>query len=199
MRVAAIVLAAGLSTRMGKNKLLEPIGGEPLIARVVRRVESSRADPIFVVLGNQGIEINSVLPLPRIKTGTVFDGSTRDGIGVSISVGMRVLPVDCAGTFIVLGDMPSISPEILNKMIDVFEAGDANTICVPIRGGMQGNPVLFGSAYFSDLSNLDGDAGARSIVAANSRHVCEVAADDDGVLVDIDTPEELEAFRRRDA
>src|ERR1700679_2441964 len=142
MGVAAIVLAAGLSTRMGTNKLLQQIDGEALIHRVVRNVQGSRAEPVLVVLGHQGVEVDRALP--HARPCTVFDGSTRDGISVSIRAGVRTLEryfAYCSGTFFVLGDMPWISPGLLDKMIDAFEAGEANTICIPSRRGVRGNPV----------------------------------------------------------
>jgi molybdenum cofactor cytidylyltransferase len=195
MSVAALVLAAGMSTRMGTNKLLLRIDEETLIGRVVRKVEASRADPIFVILGYQAIEVDRVLP--RMRHGTVFHGSFRDGMSASIRAGIRTLPDDCTGTFIVLGDMPSISPDVLNKMIDAFDANGANAICIATHRGIRGNPVLFGRTYFPELLNLEGDAGARSVIAANAERVREIEAGDDGPLLDIDTPDAFAAFRAR--
>jgi molybdenum cofactor cytidylyltransferase len=195
MGVAAIILAAGMSTRMGSNKLLERMNEETLLGRVLSKVEASRADPIFVILGYQAIKVDRLLP--RTRYGTVFNGSFRDGMSTSIRAGIRTLPDDCTGTLIVLGDMPSISPDVLNRMIDIFDASGVNAICVPTFRGVRGNPVLFGRGYFSELLSLEGDVGARSIITANADCVLEVEADDNGPLIDIDTPEELAQFRSR--
>jgi molybdenum cofactor cytidylyltransferase len=198
MTVAAIILAAGMSTRMGVNKLLQQIEGEPLIHRVVRNVEASQAHPIVVVLGYEAIEVDRVLP--RVRHGTVLGAWFRDGLSGSIRdglAGLSQLPDDYDGALIVLGDMPSVSPSLIDRMINVFEGGDAHAICVASHNGRRGNPVLFARHYFPELLKLEGDTGARRIVEDNPEHVREVEADDDGPLIDIDTPDALEAFRAR--
>ena len=195
MGVAAIVLAAGMSTRMGTNKLLQLIDGETLICRVVRNVEASRAEPILVILGHQAMEVDHALP--HVRHGTVRHASFGDGMSASIRVGINALPDDCTGVLIVLGDMPSISSDILDRMITAFDANVPKTICIAAHGGKRGNPVLFGRCYFPELLRLEGDTGARNIIAANAEHVLEVEAGNDGPLLDIDTTDALAAFRWR--
>lgn len=212
MSVAAIILAAGMSTRMGANKLLQDVGGELLISRVVRNVEASRAHPIVVVLGHQAIEVDRVLP--RLRHGTAYNSAFADGLASSIRSGVNwlswfyapggsdradlsCLPDDCTGALIVLGDMPAISSSLIDRMIDVFGANGARAICVAAHNGRRGNPVLFGRHYFPELLELEGDTGARRIVAENAAHVVELDAGDESPFIDIDTPDALTAFCTR--
>jgi molybdenum cofactor cytidylyltransferase len=195
MSVGAIVLAAGLSMRMGTNKLLHEIDGEPLIRRVVRVVLDSRIDPVVVVLGHQAVETGAALA--GLECVTVYNSNYRGGLSTSIHAGTNRLPQGCNGVLIVLGDMPSLSPLLIDRMTTAFETDTANAICVAVHKGRRGNPVLFARRYFPDLLNLGGDVGGRRILAENTQHVCEIEADDDAPLVDIDTPDALAAFRAR--
>jgi molybdenum cofactor cytidylyltransferase len=195
MGVAAIVLAAGMSTRMGTNKLLQEIEGEPLISRVVRTVSGSRVDPVLVVLGLQAVEVARTLPL--LQCGRVHNECYRDGLSSSLRAGVSSLPEGCSGALIVLGDMPSLSSLLIDRMVIAFETNATDRICVATHNGRRGNPVLFARRYFPELLKLEGDVGGRRLIAANAESVLEIEAGDDGPLLDIDTPDALAAFRAR--
>jgi molybdenum cofactor cytidylyltransferase len=195
MSVAAVVLAAGMSTRMGTNKLLQEIDGEPLIRRVVRVVLGSPVNPVLVVLGHQAVEVGAALT--DFECVTVCNGCYRDGLSSSIRAGVSCLPESCSGVLIVLGDMPLLSSVLLGRMVTAFKINVAHTICVATHNGRRGNPVLFARCYFPELLKLAGDAGGRRIFAENEAHVREIEAEDDGPLLDIDTPDLLAAFRAR--
>jgi molybdenum cofactor cytidylyltransferase len=197
MRIAAIVLAAGMSTRMGCNKLLQEIEGEPVIRRVVRAVAASQARPIVAVFGHEAMEVDRALV--ALVDGTVYNGGFRDGFGSSISAGIRGLNMmeHCDGALIVLGDMPAVTSKLLGQMIDAFDPERGRAICVATHAGRRGNPVLFARRFFPQLMELTGDMGARQIVVQNENVVVEVEAGDDGPLVDIDTPDALAAFLAR--
>ena len=195
MRVAAIVLAAGMSTRMRTNKLLQDIDGEPLIRRVVRVISDSRVDPVLVVLGHQAVDVDDALA--GLRCVIVHNRCYRDGLGSSIRAGISCLPEHCSGALIALGDMPSLSSLFIDRMLTAFAMNAAHSICVAAHNGRRGNPVLFARCYFRELSMLDGDLGGRRILAENDAHVREIEADDDGPLLDIDTPQALATFRLR--
>lgn len=189
MSVGALVLAAGMSTRMGTNKLLQNVGEEPLIGRVVRIVATSTLDPILVVLGHQAMRTERALTGFRCRT--VLNAHYRDGLATSIRAGVGSLPGDCAGAMIVLGDMPWLTSHLIDRMLDAFQVYGDRTICVAAHNGRRGNPVLFARHYFPELLKLEGDVGARCVVVKNAAHVREVEAGDDGPLVDADTPDAL--------
>jgi len=191
--IAAVLLAAGMSTRMGSNKLLADIDGEPLVRRVVRSIESSRARPIVAVTGHDAGLVRHALA--DTETIVVHNPNYRDGLSASLRTGIRAV-AECDGAIVLLGDMPGMSGALIDRMISAFDPKRARAICMATHNGRRGNPVLFGRQFFAELETLSGDIGARGVVARHQRFVCQVEADDDGPLLDIDTPEELERFVR---
>jgi len=188
-RVAAIVLAAGRSTRMGtQNKLLADLGGKPMVRRVVEAALASKARPILVVTGHMAAEVAAALQ--DLDVGFVANPDYATGLASSLKAGIRAVPEDCAGALILLGDMPGITAEHADRLVDAFaEAPD--TIVVPVHEGRQGNPVLWPRRYFPALLQLEGDAGARQLIAAQQDAVREVELGTTGIFADIDTPEDL--------
>jgi molybdenum cofactor cytidylyltransferase len=196
-RVAAIVLAAGRSSRMGEaNKLIADLGGKPMVRRTVDAVLASRIRPIIVVTGHQAAEVSAALAGLDVILVTNPDFAT--GLASSLKAGVRALPQDCAGALVVLGDMPRIAPEHLDRLIEAFECQKGAAIIVPVHGGRQGNPVLWPAAYFPELLQLEGDAGAKRLIAAHPGDVREVDLGTDAIFVDVDTPEALARERGSD-
>ncbi|NQU61503.1 MAG: nucleotidyltransferase family protein [Rhodospirillales bacterium] len=188
-RIAGIVLAAGLSKRAGpENKLLADVGGRPMIARVIETVGNSGLDPVIVVTGHQAVEVRRVIGGLGVQVQENPD--YEQGMGTSIKCGIEALPGDIDGAVICLGDMPEIKPETIQRLVQAFDPNAGYGICVPVKDGRRGNPVLFGVEFFSSLRDLGGDHGGRKIIAAHPERVCEVAVDDEGVLVDYDAPKE---------
>ena len=110
---------------------------------------------------------------------------------------MSALPEDCDGAVILLGDMPDVSPALIDRLIAAFDPGEGRAICVATRHGKRGNPVLWARRFFPEMVAIEGDVGAKHLIAQYGELVCEVEADDDGPLIDIDTPQALEAYRAR--
>jgi molybdenum cofactor cytidylyltransferase len=99
------------------------------------------------------------------------------------------------GALVCLGDMPQVRAAQLDALIAAFDPTEGHAICVPVVGGKRGNPVLWGAEFFAQIGSVAGDVGARHLIGENAEALCEVPADGDGVLLDIDTPEALDAFR----
>jgi molybdenum cofactor cytidylyltransferase len=195
--IAALVLAAGRSQRMGcPNKLLSDLHGQPLIVRTVDGVLASRAGPVVVVTGHDGAAVAAALagrPLLNI----VFNPDHAGGLSTSLRAGLAALPATAAGVVVCLGDMPLVSPALIDRLIAAHAPARGVTICVPVAGGRRGNPVLFDRRHFPDMAALTGDSGARTLLDRYGSAICEVPADDDGVLLDVDTPEALATLRAR--
>ncbi|HXE89083.1 MAG TPA: nucleotidyltransferase family protein [Hyphomicrobiaceae bacterium] len=112
------------------------------------------------------------------------------GLASSLRAAIRAVPGHCDGALILLGDMPRIAPEHLDRLLDAFADAPA-AIVVPVHEGRQGNPILWPRRYFPDLMQLEGDAGAKRLLAAHREHVREVPMGTSAIFADVDTPEEL--------
>jgi molybdenum cofactor cytidylyltransferase len=194
-RIAAVLLAAGKSSRMGTNKMLEEIDGRPMVARTAQRLLSSRARPIIAVLGNQADEVDAALgklPIERVR-----NPDFADGLSTSVRRGIAALPEDLDGALVCLGDMPLIAGRDVDRLIAAFNPLEGRAIVVPTRRGRRGNPVLWARQFFPEMARLSGDTGARALIAEHGDLVAEVEMDTDGVVVDIDTPQALAELRGR--
>jgi len=191
---AAVVLAAGRSSRMGgANKLLEPVGGTPVIRRVVQAVLASRARPVIVVTGHDRERVEAALEgLPvRLVHNEVY-GS---GMASSLRTGIAAVPAEAEGAMVVLGDMPLLQGELLDRLMAAHEPAAGRLIAVPVAGAARGHPVLWSRRYFPELMALEGDVGARQLLARHSEVVAEIAVEGEGAFLDVDTPGLLEQAR----
>ena len=197
-KIAAVVLAAGQSRRMGKvNKLLASVDGKPMVAHVIESLQASQARPLAVVTGHDYAAVEAALP-PRSREGRGFtlahNPDYASGLSSSLRRGLAALPEDIDGVLVCLGDMPRVSPAIVNRLIAAFNPLEGRAICVPTWQGKRGNPVLFARRFFPEMQEIAGDTGARALIGEHAEVVCEVPMDDDAVLLDVDTPEALEAL-----
>ncbi|MBL8706674.1 MAG: molybdopterin-binding/glycosyltransferase family 2 protein [Rhodospirillales bacterium] len=193
-RIAAVVLAAGLARRMGSNKLLAPIDGVAMVARAVDAVLASQAQPVIVVTGNEPDKLRAALQGRDVTF--VHNPDFAEGLSASLKRGIAAVPQDCDGALVCLGDMPRVSPKDLDRLIAAFNPVEGRAICVPLRDGKRGNPVLWSRRFFAEILALAGDVGAKHLIGAYPEAVAEVPTEDDGVLIDIDTPQALAAFTK---
>jgi molybdenum cofactor cytidylyltransferase len=194
-RIAGLVLAAGRSTRMGANKLLADLGGQPLLARTVDQLLASQAGPVTVVLGHEAAAVRAALAGRAVTFVEAADYAA--GLSASLKAGVAALPPGSDGFLVCLGDMPAVTPAVINRLIAAFNPVEGRRICVPTHDGRRGNPVLWDAAFADEIAGLTGDAGARSLIQAHAEALCEVPVDTPGVLLDVDTPEALAALRGR--
>jgi molybdenum cofactor cytidylyltransferase len=192
MSVAAIVLAAGRSTRMGANKMLADVAGEPLIRRTVRAVAASQARPLIVVTGHESDKVAAALT--GLDATIIHNPRYEQGLATSLQRGIEALPRAAEGALVCLGDMPLVTAPIIDALIARFAREPRPSAVVPAYAGEWGNPVLLSRALFSDIARLSGDAGARRLLRGRS-DVAVIEADE-AVRLDVDTPEELRALRR---
>jgi molybdenum cofactor cytidylyltransferase len=194
-RIAAVVLAAGRSSRMGAaNKLLADVDGVPMVRRVVEATLASAARPVIVVTGNEQGKVQAALR--GCKVTFVHNPTFAEGMSTSLKAGLAALPDTSAGALICLGDMPMVTPTVLDRLTAAFNPDEGRAICVPTWNGKRGNPVLWARRFFSDMADLAGDVGAKHLIGEHAELVAEVAMPDDAVLTDIDTPEALAALRQ---
>jgi molybdenum cofactor cytidylyltransferase len=192
--VAAVVLAAGRSRRMGAtNKLLEPVAGVPMVVHAVRAALASRAKPVIVVTGHESDRVRGALA--GLPVAFVDNPDYAEGLSTSLIRGLDAVPATCAGALVCLGDMPRVTATTLDRLIAAFDPLEGRAICVATHRGKRGNPVLLARSLFAEVRRIRGDVGARHLIGEHEEAVVEVAADE-GVLLDIDTPEALAGVAR---
>ena len=200
-RVAALVLAAGRSTRMGgPNKLLSEADGAPLVVHAVRAALASQAVEVVVVLGHMADEIKAVAQ-SAVPAGArlrfVVNPDFAEGLSTSVRTGMAALGQDIDAAIVQLGDMPGVNAALLDRLIAAFSPVEGRSICVPTVAGKRGNPVLWARRFFGDMARLAGDTGAKHLIGEHADLVCEVEMTGEAAITDIDTPEALAIWRAR--
>jgi molybdenum cofactor cytidylyltransferase len=190
-KVAAIVLAAGQSRRMGgPNKLLASIGGRPLVRIVTEAALASSAALVRVVTGNLADRVGAALD--GLKVERVHNPDFAEGLSTSLRAGLTGLPGDIDAALVLLGDMPAVDAAIIDRLIAAYDPANGALIVVPTGSGKRGNPVLWSSRFFADLAAVQGDTGGRHLIGTHPEAVVEVEVGAAAGL-DIDTPEELAA------
>jgi molybdenum cofactor cytidylyltransferase len=192
-RIAAVVLAAGRASRMGENKLIAELDGEPIVRRTVRAALASRARPVIVVTGHEAEAVRAALA--GLDVQFAHNPDFADGMSTSLRVGIAAAGAVHAA-LVCLGDMPRLEGRHLDAVIDAFRAGDPDQIIVPTADRKRGNPVLWPSGYFTEIAELSGDVGARALLSRHADHVRLLAIDDPAILVDVDTPDALAELRQ---
>jgi len=194
-QIAAIILAAGRSTRMGgPNKLLAEFQGKKLVRIATEQALASKAKEVIVVTGHQAELVEQALSGLKVKF--VRNPDFAGGLAGSVKAGIAAVAGEADAAVICLGDMPLIDAQLIDRLIEAFAPDRGNLIVVPVAGGRRGNPVLWSRRFFGELMGLEGDIGARHLVARHGEAVAEVPVEGEGAFLDIDTPQALDAARR---
>lgn len=195
-QIACIVLAAGRSTRMGAaNKLLTDVGGKAMVRWVAEAALASGARPVLVVTGHQGADVRAALA--GLEVAFVENPDYAAGLSTSLKAGIGAVPASADGGLVMLGDMPLITGAHLDRLIAAFAEHKGCAIIVSAHAGKRGNPVLWPRACFGEMLQLDGDAGAKRLMAAHAAEILEVDLGTDAIFVDVDTPEALARLKSR--
>jgi molybdenum cofactor cytidylyltransferase len=192
-QIAAIILAAGLSRRMGSNKLLARLpNGKTMLAQTVENTIASAAHPVLVVTGHQDAQIRAALSGLPVRF--IHAENFAAGMAESFRTGIAALAANIGAALIILGDMPLVPPAALDRLMAAYDPEEGREIVVPIFDGQRGNPVLWGSRFFPEFLDITGDMGARNILRRHMESVAEVQMQDDAVLRDFDTPAALQTL-----
>lgn len=187
--VPAIVLAAGRSSRMGgPNKLLAAFDGTPLIRRTVEQVAGSKAAGVLVVAGHQNDRVADALD--GVDVALVENPDYAEGLSSSLKAGISSIPAKASGALVVLGDMPGVTADHLNRMIEAFRRSGGSAIVRATHNGKRGNPVLLPRRLFAAVAALQGDTGARHLIEADGGDVIDIELGE-AASVDVDTPEAM--------
>ncbi len=194
-KVAAVILAAGQSRRMGEqNKLLATVAEAPMVSHVLRAAVDSEVEQVVVVTGHEAELVQQALLADEAEI--VFNTDYMSGLASSLRTGIGALAEEMDGVVILLGDMPLISAGQINELIAEFNPAMERDIVVPFRDGQRGNPVIWSRRYFPALKALTGDTGGRSLIEQNIGNIWDVPMTDDAVFTDFDTPDSLRYLQR---
>ena len=190
--IGAVILAAGMSKRMGVPKQTLPFGDTSLLLYVVNKVLRAKVDSVIIVLGFEGEKIAEMFLNMPVKV--VYNKDFSLGLSTSVKKGLRFFIEEAGianqgerlGVLFVLGDQPGVETSLINKLVDKFEQG--GEIVAPFFNGKRGNPVLFSQKYFPLLLQIEGDQGARKILKQFPAEIQSVEVADEKVFLDIDTP-----------
>jgi molybdenum cofactor cytidylyltransferase len=195
-RVAAVVLAAGRSSRFHaaggaeETKLVAKLDGKPVVRHVVEAALASRARPVIVVVGHARGAVQAALA--GLPATIVLNPDYAAGLASSLRTGLVATPTDVGGALILLGDMPRVEAPLIDALIDAFETRPNAQAVAPVHGGRRGNPVLLSRTLFERAGTLEGDEGARRLLATLPEgDIVEIAATGPGVAFDVDTPSDL--------
>jgi molybdenum cofactor cytidylyltransferase len=190
--VGAVVLAAGSSRRMGRNKLLELLHGKPLVRHVVEAALASLAAPVNVVVGHEAQAVQ--VALAGLDVHFVENLDHASGMASSLRAGLAALPDEAPAALVLLGDMPLVTAHLMDQLLHAFASAPGAQAVVPLCEGQRGNPVILARSLFTGAASLTGDTGARKLLA-NAPDVIELETADPAVLMDADTPHALALLR----
>lgn len=190
---AGIILAAGMSTRLGQTKHLVKVSGKTLLARVVAAALESELSEVVLVLGHEAGEVLAALgSLGRHdRLLTVINERYRDGMAGSLQAGLLPVKEQYPAVMFLLGDQPLIDAGAINLLLRRFWSTDKD-ICVPVQGEKWGNPVCFSRRFYAQILRIQGDTGAREIIRRHPEDVLLVEIDGPSFFLDIDRAEDLE-------
>jgi molybdenum cofactor cytidylyltransferase len=189
--VAGVVLAAGSSRRMGRNKLLLELEGEPLVRRVARRAAGAGLDPILVVLGHEATSVQAALgDLPHQA---LLNPDHLSGANSSLRLGLASVPAGARAAVVLLGDMPFVTSEMIRAVLERY-ALETPRLVVSRYGEVTAPPTLYDASLFAEFTQLEGEGCGKHVVR---RHWNEAAVLSwpEQALADLDSPEDYERAR----
>lgn len=187
MRVTAVVLAAGKSSRMGRNKLLLEVGGQTILDRILDAIEASAVDEAIVVLGHEPEAVRPIVD--DHGASAVLNPEHEKGMTSSFQTGLRGITADAA--FLVLGDQLGLDPALLDEMAELMASDPCALITSPVHNGRRGHPVLFRRALFNEILNLVEDETIKDVVLHHEKDHKSVRGNR-WCTLDINTPEDFE-------
>ncbi|MEP7347736.1 MAG: nucleotidyltransferase family protein [Gemmatimonadaceae bacterium] len=190
--IAAIVLAAGRSTRFGAPKVVAPLAGTSLVRHVVERLQESSIDELLVVAGDEADDIGRAINGTRARL--AINANPSAGLSESLRIGLHAVEADAEAILVALGDQPLIDPGVVTLMVAAWRGGRGKII-VPVYNGERGNPVLFDASLRAELMLLEGDHGARDLFDTHSSYVYRLIVDLPAPR-DVDTQEDLRDVER---
>jgi len=181
---------------MGTPKQLLRMGGETLLGIALETLRKTQVREIVVVLGASADAIRREVELDRAKV--VINEAYQEGMGTSLRAGLEAVGPGAKAALVVLADQPFLQPSTVDKLIEQHQQGRPQ-IVIPLYRGFRGNPVLLDRSVFAELAGLTGDIGCRAIFGSHTENILKVPVDDAGILLDVDTPADVEMVQEAHA
>lgn len=189
--IAALILAAGRSSRMGLPKQTLRIRGVPMLQVVIDTVNKTEVDRVIIVLGARKSEVEKEVDFKGNEV--VVNSAYGSGMSTSIQAGLSEVP-NAEAALIILGDQPLVAPETIDALIRAYRLSGL-PIIVPVYQGRMGNPVLFDRRFFKEIMGVTGDVGAKAVMQGHPTEVLELPVDDEGVVTDVDFPADYDRLK----
>lgn len=187
--IAGLLLAAGRSARFGSDKLLAPLHGRPVLFWSAAAI-APEVDALYLVVpADGGARVAALEGVPAV---VVQHAGREAGMSSSIRAGLAALPSEAVAVVIALADQPLVAQDVVRRLCERWREGDVTAVAPRYRDG-RGHPVLFGRAAFGELSALEGDAGARTLLHSMGDALALVPVDG-AAPVDVDTPDALRSL-----
>jgi molybdenum cofactor cytidylyltransferase len=189
--IAAVVLAAGMSTRMGRPKLLLPYGEHTVIEHIIVTLLALPLGEVVVVTGHEQSRLEMLLG--RWPVRTVHNPDYREGEMLSsLQIGLRSVAPVTQAALLVLGDMPALDSDVVRQLIQAYQASDWSAVVIPSYRMRAGHPVLIPRHYWQEILELPQEANPRSVLRGPNTSVIWVKVNSPSVVLDIDTPQDYE-------
>ena len=191
--IGAIILAAGMSTRMGESKLSLMLDGKPIVEHVINKVEVSQVNKILVVYSEYTKPVEAIAKKHGLAS--VENHKTKEGLSTSLKCGLSKL-LGTEAVMFLLGDQPFIETQDINKLIQHYKS-NRGKIIVPVNYEGRGNPVIFPEKYYEEILTLEGDKGARLLLDKYVDDIIFVEIEDSKIQFDIDTRDDFEKAKNK--
>jgi CTP:molybdopterin cytidylyltransferase MocA len=188
-KIAALILAAGRSSRMGAFKPLMPLGGQTVLEILINLYRSVEISDMLVVLGHQAADVRPILEAQGIPW--TINEQYDQGMFSSIQAGVKNLHPDCKAFFLHPADIPLVRPETINRLMNI-RGGETTSICYPCHEGRRGHPPLISTALIPAVLAFDEPGGMRALLSRYNGEALNIDCHDPGILMDIDAPEHYE-------
>jgi molybdenum cofactor cytidylyltransferase len=187
-RIAGVILAAGLSSRMGRNKVVLDLAGRSVVRRAVETAQAAGLSPVLVVIGHERERVEA--ELENLACTAVLNPDYASGINTSLRTGIGAVPEDCGAAVVLLADMPLVSSQMLGALCDTFRRGAAPLV-VSTYGGVLAPPMLYGRSLFPELRELEGEGCGKRVVKRHRAQAAELAWPV-AALTDLDLPADID-------
>ena len=198
--IAAVVPAAGQSRRMGRQKLALRLGDRTVLERIVATLRTAEIDPIIVVLGPDTADLAAVAANAGAQVCTLAERTAE--MRATVEFGLRYLeerfqPHPDDAWLLAPADHPSISPAVIQALSEQFRRSPSRPIIVPVHAGHRGHPTLFAWRQVEAIRALAAGEGINALLASHFNDVIELPVDDPGILIDLNTPADLQRWQQR--